>query len=149
MRREYPSHPLLGVSALVIDKGRVLLVRRASDPGKGLWSLPGGLVEVGESLKDAVLRELKEESGIVGDVKRLLDVGEYIERDERGSVRYHYVLLVFLVEPRGGTPRPASDVLEVAYVTLDEALNMPLTKTTRKVLSALRSSRGPLEHQPK
>jgi len=144
MGREYPVHPLVGVSALVLKDGKVLLVKRGMEPGKGLWSLPGGLVEVGERLEEAVLRELKEETGVDGEVKGLFDVEEYIERDERGRVKYHYILLVFLVEPKGGVVRPASDVLDAKYATVSDALKTPLTRTTRRVLEKL-SSAGHLD----
>lgn len=142
MGREYPSHPLVGVGAVVVDGGRVLLVKRATEPGKGKWSIPGGLVEVGEAPEEAVVRELKEEAGIDGEVIGLFGVYNYVERDSSGRVRYHFVILDYLVRYIGGVAKASSDAAELGFYTIDEALRLDLTETSRELLMALKAS-GP------
>ncbi len=108
--REYPDHPILGVGAIIIDGDRVLLVRRAKEPLKGQWSIPGGAVEVGEALLEALAREIREETGLEVRPRRVLEVFDRILRDPDGRVRYHYVLVDYLCERAGGEARAASDV---------------------------------------
>jgi ADP-ribose pyrophosphatase YjhB (NUDIX family) len=98
-RREYPDHPFVGVGALVHRDGKVLLVRRAKEPNKGKWIIPGGLVELGEPLEEAVLREVKEELGIDAKVEVMLDLASEVVLDENRRVKYHYVLIDYLVSP--------------------------------------------------
>src|SRR5437879_3655006 len=98
-RREYPDHPFVGVGALIHRDGKVLLVRRAKEPNKGKWIIPGGLVELGEPLEEAVLREVKEELGIDGKVEVMLDLASEVVLDENRRVKYHYVLIDYLVSP--------------------------------------------------
>ena len=141
MPREYPEYPIVGVGAVVLRDNKILLVKRGYPPGKGKWSIPGGVPEVGESLKDAVLRELYEETGIEGRVKGVVFVGEYIERDENGRVRYHYVLVDFLVEPVGGRLRASTDAVDVGFFELSEALKLELTSSTRKLVEKLSRSK--------
>ena len=135
--REYPKYAIVGVGAIVLDEDRILLVKRGSEPGKGLWSIPGGVVEAGESLRSAVLRELKEETGIEGTVEGLYDIFEVVIPDSEGRVQYHYVILDFLVKPLSRSITPGSDVDEARWIRLDEALSMNLTKTTRKLIKRL------------
>ena len=115
MQREFPTSPLVGVGAVVVDRGRVLLVRRGTEPLRGQWSLPGGLVEVGEALTDAIVREVKEETGL--DVKpvELIELIDRIHRDD-GRVRYHYVIADYLCLVAGGQLRAASDADDVRWV---------------------------------
>jgi 8-oxo-dGTP diphosphatase len=127
--------PKVAVAALAVKDGKILLVKRKYPPGAGKWSLPGGHVELGERLEEAVLRELKEETGVDGVVKGFLAPVEYIEQDG-GQVRYHFVILVYLVEATG-EPRAGGDAAEAAFVPLEEALKMDLTKTTLEVLQKL------------
>src|SRR3989344_7448935 len=109
-RREYPERPMVGVGGVVIRDTRVLLVQRASEPLAGQWSLPGGAVELGETLEEAVVRELKEETGLTVRLVKLVEAFERIIRDDSGRPRYHYVLLDYLCEPVEGSARPGSDV---------------------------------------
>src|SRR5437870_5743080 len=99
-RREYPDHPFVGVGALVHRGGKVLLVRRAKEPNKGRWIIPGGLVELGEKLEQAVLREVKEELGFDASIDLMLDVASEVALDDEERVKYHYVLIDFLVSPK-------------------------------------------------
>ncbi len=138
MALKYPGKPEVGVGALVISGDTILLVKRANPPGAGKWSLPGGHLRLGETIYEAALRELEEETGIYGAPMGTIGVGELIERDERG-IEYHYVLIDILVEPYGGldSARPSSDALDVAIVKLGEALDLELTNTTRRLLERL------------
>ena len=117
MRREYPEAPIVGVGAVVIDGTKVLLVRRGNEPLKGEWSLPGGALEVGETLQQGVVREVFEETGVTvapAGVVEILD--RIVEDEESGRVRYHYVLIDFVCRVTGGTPRVGSDADEVLWV---------------------------------
>ena len=115
MQREFPSSPLVGVGGVVVDRGRVLLVRRGTEPLRGHWSLPGGLVEVGEALSDALVREVREETGLTVRVVELIELLDRIHR-EGDRVRYHYVIADYLCVVEGGEPRAASDADEVRWV---------------------------------
>ena len=138
MSRRYPKHPLVGVGAVILVEDKVLLVRRAAPPGRGKWSIPGGLIEVGESLGDAAIRELYEETGIRAKPVGVIDVEEYIERDPEGEVVYHYVIIDVLVEPVGRLePRAQSDALEVGLFSISDALELELTSSTRRFLGKL------------
>ena len=133
--REYPSFPKVGVGGLVIDKDKLLLIKRAYEPSSGLWSIPGGLLEVGEELEEAVAREIEEETGIKVEVKELLGVFNFVIRDEAGKVKYHYVLIDFLAKPVGGKLRPSRETLDVRWVSLKDIEKYSLTRTTRRLIS--------------
>ncbi len=134
MGREYPAHPLVGVGAVVLRGNSILLVKRGAPPGKGRWSVPGGLVEVGEAPEEAAVRELAEETGLRGVARGLFGVYQYVERDEAGRVRYHFLLLDYLVDIEGGDLKPSTDADDAAFVPLTRALEMDLTETTRQLI---------------
>jgi mutator protein MutT len=115
MKREFPSAPLVGVGAVIVDEGRVLLVRRGTEPLKGHWSLPGGLVELGEGLLSAVVREVREETGLVVEPVELVELLDRIHR-EADRVRYHYVIADYLCRVTGGKLQAASDADAVRWV---------------------------------
>jgi len=115
MQREFPSAPLMGVGAVVVMEGRVLLVRRGNEPLKGHWSLPGGLLELGESLTDGVVREVREETGLTVEPVELIELLDRIYR-EGERVRYHYVIADYLCRVAGGALRAASDADAVRWV---------------------------------
>src|SRR5271155_1543557 len=102
MKREYPDNPLVGVGAVIVQKNRVLLIRRATPPLLGEWSLPGGVLECGETLREAVAREAHEETGLVVETGEMLGVYERVIRNDEGRVRYHFVLIDFLCRAIGG-----------------------------------------------
>ena len=115
MKREYPEHPIVGVGGVVVHRRRVLLIRRGREPLKGQWSIPGGMLELGEKLPAAAQRELKEETGL--DVEPLEVLGVFDRIVRKGSrVRYHYVIVDYACRLKGGRLAPASDVLEARWV---------------------------------
>lgn len=138
MGKEYPKMPIVAVGALILQDHNILLVKRKNEPGKGRWSIPGGTVELGESLKDAVVREVYEETGLVVEVYELLDIIEVIRKDNDGNIVFHYVILDYLAKPAGGTLRAASDASDVIWVTVDEAMNMEITESLRAMLHKLK-----------
>jgi ADP-ribose pyrophosphatase YjhB (NUDIX family) len=115
MQREYPETPLVGIGAVVVDAGRVLLVRRGTEPLKGEWSLPGGLLEVGESLTAGIIREVREETGLIVEPIELIELLDRIHRVD-GRVRYHYVIADYLCRVTGGELLAASDADAVRWV---------------------------------
>lgn len=114
MRREFPEVPRVGVGAVIVQSGRALLIRRGSEPMIGRWSIPGGLVEVGESLTDAVIRECQEETGLEVEPIVLVELLDRIHR-EQTRVRYHYVVADYLCRVTGGQPRAGSDAAAVYW----------------------------------
>jgi 8-oxo-dGTP diphosphatase len=144
--REYPERPLVGVGGVVIDQGRALLIRRASEPLKGEWSIPGGLLELGETLKDGVARELLEETGLSVHVGELIEVFERIvySQTEFGAnesaphpeskPRYHYVIADYLCDRISGEPAAASDVTDLEFAREDDLGRFRLTATALRVL---------------
>ena len=150
--REYPERPVVGVGGVIIDSGRALLIRRGSEPLRGEWSIPGGTLELGESLKEGVARELREETGLDVRVLDLIEVFDRIFLDEslqpsgsKPQPRYHFVIVDFLCERIGGEPRAGSDVTDVAFATEDELGKFHLTETATRILKkafAMAHARG-------
>ena len=140
MGREYPDNPLVGVGAVIIEGDRVLLIRRGQPPLLGEWSLPGGVLECGETLREAVAREAREETGLLVETGEMLGVYERVIRDDEKRVRYHYVLIDFLCRAIGGDLKAGSDAADVRWFTRDEipALNLAYdaNDVVRKGLSA-------------
>ncbi|HEY1502260.1 MAG TPA: NUDIX hydrolase [Acidobacteriaceae bacterium] len=141
MRREYPEAPIAGVGAVIIRDGpdahkQVLLIRRAQEPLQGQWSLPGGAVELGESLEDAIRREVLEETGLVVETVDTVQAFDRISRDPEGRIRYHYVLIDFLCYIVGGSLTCATDALDGRWATADQLDGLtPLTvEVIRKAL---------------
>lgn len=143
MQRTYPDRPIVGVGAVLIDGDRALVVRRATEPLKGQWSIPGGMLEVGEKLRDGVAREVLEETGLVVEVGEVLDVFDSIFPDAEGRTQYHYVLIDFLCRPTGGTLRASSDVSDAKWVSDGEIDSLGMKELTvgviRKALRQLTS----------
>jgi len=140
--------PIVGVGALILKSGKLLLVKRGAKPGQGRWSIPGGLVELGEQVRDAIVREVKEECGLDIKAERLMDVFDSITRDEKGSIQYQFVVVNFLARIEGGILKNGDDVLEAKWVPINEVEKYNLTNSFRaffqkhlKELEQLSSSR--------
>ena len=140
--REYPERPMVGVGGVVISNGRTLLIRRGGPPLEGRWSIPGGMLEVGETLVEGVRRELGEETGIEVRVGDLIEVFERINVDGDGKTRYHFVVVDYLCEAVSGEARAGSDVIDVAWATPSELEKYSLPETaTRVILKAFEMAR--------
>ena len=130
MSRQYPPHPLLGVGAIIFDGDTVLLVERGGDPLKGWWSIPGGLVETGERLEDALRREVREETGLAVEILSRFDIFERIIRDAEDRAQYHYVLVDYICRVTGGAPEPGDDVSRVEWVPCARLRDYKVTSGT-------------------
>ena len=136
MQREYPSSPLVGVGAVVIRDRRVLLVKRGQAPLRGEWSIPGGRLELGETVRQAVCREVLEETGLTVEVIDLLGVFDRIVPDDAERVRYHYILVDFLCRVISGTMQPGSDAGDARWFTLGEITEVGLREDTLAVIKS-------------
>ena len=134
MKRDYPDRPIVGVGGVVVDGRRALIVRRATEPLKGEWSIPGGVLELGEKLRGGVEREVLEETGLVVQAGEVLDVFDSIFGDDDGKTRYHFVLIDYLCTVQSGEAVAGSDVSEVRWVTLEELAAVPLREVTAEVI---------------
>ena len=142
-RRQYPDRPFVGVGAVIVHDGKVVLIKRRYEPLAGEWSLPGGAVEVGETLEDCVLREMREETGLEIEVGPVIEVFDRISRDADGRIRYHYVLIDYLCWPVGGYLAAGSDVDEAVFVEPGALSDYALTaKATAVIERALEMARA-------
>ncbi len=140
MSREYPKRPIFGVGAVVFKSNEVLLIKRGLPPGKGEWSLPGGAVELGERAKEALVREVREETGLEVEVEKLVTVVDIVDRDGEGAVRHHYAVADYRCSPRGGTLNAGGDAAEARFVPLKDLEKYRLTpKAAEVILKAWKS----------
>lgn len=135
MTREFPEHPLVGVGSIIIEGDRVVLVKRAHPPIQGHWSIPGGVLEVGEMVREAAIREAREETGLIVEPGELLGVFDRILRDPDHRVQYHYVLIDFLCRQVGGELQAASDAAEARWFTREELPTLNLAQDTLEVVT--------------
>jgi 8-oxo-dGTP diphosphatase len=133
--REYPSRPLVGVGAIIIDESRVVLVRRAKEPSKGKWSIPGGLTRLGETLVHSVIREAAEETGLSVNVGPLVELVERVFHDKDGRIQFHYVIADYKCMADGGELKAGSDAMEVCWAPRDALDNFALPKITLEVIN--------------
>jgi len=133
MKREYPDRPIVGVGGVVIHRGRALLIRRGCEPLKGQWSIPGGMLELGEELAEGVRRELKEETGLDVEPLQIVAAFDRITR-EAERVKYHYVIVDYVCRRKGGKLKPASDVTDARWVRREEMPQYNLTDMATKVI---------------
>ena len=134
MKRDYPERPIVGVGAVIIDGGRALVVRRATEPLKGEWSIPGGVLELGETLRAGAAREALEETGVTVEVGEVLEVFDRIIPDAEGKTRYHYVLVDFLCRKLSGEARAGSDVSEARWITAAELETFAIADSAANVI---------------
>jgi 8-oxo-dGTP diphosphatase len=133
-KKEYPDFPRIGVGAVVIKDDKVLLVKRGIPPSKGLWAIPGGNMKLGETLKETAEREILEETGISIEAGDPIYAFDFMERDDEGSLRFHYVVVDLLAEYREGEPQGADDALEARWLSWDELQPLPVSKNTLALL---------------
>jgi len=132
--RRYPSRPMVGVGAIILERDRVLMAQRGKQPLKGWWSLPGGLLEIGEALTDGLRREVREETGLEVRPLGVLEVFERIMRDAAGAPEYHYVLIDYICRAAGGTLCAGDDVCAVEWVRRRDLARLPITEGTPAVI---------------
>jgi 8-oxo-dGTP diphosphatase len=131
LSRLYPNRPIVGVGVIIVREGKILLERRKNEPGRGKWSIPGGIVELGESLEQTVMRETWEETGLSVSDPEPVDVINQVTLDENGKVKYHFVIVDYFVKLKSGTPKAASDAAELEWVAFEEVEKRDLTKSFR------------------
>jgi len=134
MKREYPDSPLVGIGAIIVEAGRVVLVKRGHPPQLGEWSIPGGVLEVGETVREAARREALEETGLTVEPLELLGVFDRLLHDEQGRVKYHYVLIDFLCRRLSGELCAAGDAAECRWFTAAETDRLALLPDTAEVI---------------
>ena len=131
---EYPDSPQIAVGAIVIRDNKILLVKRSLPPGKGLWAIPGGRVELGETLQKAAEREVREETGVTVRAGNPVYTFDLLEQDDAGRIRYHYVIVDLVADHVSGEPNPGDDACEARWVTLKELDELRVSQSTREVL---------------
>lgn len=142
MKRLYPDQPVVGVGAVVVNEGKIVLIKRGNEPSKGKWTIPGGIVELAESPEVAVVREAKEETDLEVAHPTLLDVVSNVDFDEIGKVKYHYIIIDYLVYVLNGKAKALSDAEELRWVPFDEVEAYNLTASFRLFF---RNNRAKLE----
>jgi ADP-ribose pyrophosphatase len=133
-QNDYPTHPRVAVGAVVFKDGCVLLVRRGQPPGQDLWAIPGGSVEIGETLQEAAEREILEETGVKIRAAKPIHTFDVIDRDAAENVRFHYVIVDLVADYVLGEPSPGDDALEARWVSSGELHNIEVSTTTLKLL---------------
>jgi 8-oxo-dGTP diphosphatase len=134
MIREYPDRPLVGVGAIIVEEGRVVLIKRGHPPLLGEWSIPGGMLELSETVREAAVREAQEETGLIVEATELLGVFDRIVRDDDGRTLYHYVLIDFLCHRISGELKASGDADDARWFTREEVSKLPLPKDTAEVI---------------
>jgi 8-oxo-dGTP diphosphatase len=131
MKRIYPDQPIVGIGIVIVHECKIALIKRGNEPSKGKWTIPGGLVELGESVEAAVVREAKEETCLDVEDPQLIDVVGNVDHDEKGKVKYHYIIIDYLVHVTRGNIQAASDAKELRWVPFDEVESYNLTTSFR------------------
>src|SRR5215469_1108034 len=132
--REYPERPIVAVGGVVIHDSRVLLIRRGQPPLEGRWSIPGGILEIGERIAEGIERELREETGVRVRVLDLIEIYEKVLRDKQNEAKYHFVILDYACEFVEGTARAGGDVTEAAWVREEQLDSLALTTAAKRVI---------------
>ena len=136
-KNAYPETPKVGVGAIVLHDGKILLVKRGIAPGKGLWAIPGGTLHLGETLKECAARELLEETGITAAIGDCIYVFDLIERDEAGKIRFHFIVVDFAALYVSGEARGADDADEAGWFAPEELALVPVSGNTMKALQSI------------
>ena len=133
-KNDYPDHPRVAVGAVVFKEDRILLVRRGQPPAEDSWAIPGGSVDIGETLQQAAEREIKEETGIRIRASKPIYTFDVIERDESGGIRFHYVIVDLSADYVSGEPSAGDDAVEARWISAEEIKTLPVNKTTLTLL---------------
>ena len=131
MSRVYPKLPIAGVGVILVCEGRILLAKRKNEPGKDKWSVPGGIVELGETLEQTVVREAREETGLIVEEPEPIDVISQVTLDENSKIKYHFIIIDYFVRFKNAAAEAGSDVGELEWVALDQVEKKDLTKSFR------------------
>ena len=131
MKRLYPDQPVVGVGAVIVKECKIALIKRGNEPSKGKWTIPGGLVELAESPEQAVIREAKEETGLDVETPTLIDAVSNVDFDDKGKVKYHYVIIDYFVHVKMGIGQASSDAVELRWVPFGEVEKYDLTAAFR------------------
>lgn len=137
-RRLYPERPIVGVGIFIQEKDRYLLIKRAAEPDAGLWSIPGGLVEVGEKTSEAAIREALEETCLNVEIQERIDVIDKIVYDDEGKVKYHFIIIDYLAKPIGGVMCARDDALDARWVTKEQFKDYHITPTLIDLLQKMK-----------
>jgi 8-oxo-dGTP diphosphatase len=137
MRREYPEAPIVAVGVIIRQGKHIALIRRDKEPSKGLWTFPGGAVELGETVRDAARREALEETGLEVELGEVAIVVDHVVPDGGGRIRYHYTIIDFLASPMGGSLAPGSDVSETCWASLEDLDRLEMTMKAKEVAREL------------
>ncbi|MCX5854565.1 MAG: NUDIX hydrolase [Deltaproteobacteria bacterium] len=137
-KREYPDQPIVGVGAVVLKDGKVLLVKRGIAPSKGLWAIPGGSLKLGETLQEGAEREILEETGVVVKAGKPFYSFDFFERDDDGRIRFHYVVVDMMADYISGDVQGADDALEARWVSPEELNDLVVSKNTLNILESMR-----------
>jgi 8-oxo-dGTP diphosphatase len=148
MRREYPEAPIIAVGAIILEGSQIVLVQRGKEPSPGLWTFPGGAIELGEPIREAVRREVLEETGLVVDVGEVFTVIDNVVPGAQGRPRYHYVIVDFLARRRGGTLQAGSDVDGACWASLADLDRLEMTEKAGQIARQLLGGRPGLELDP-
>jgi len=140
MKREYPDAPIIAVGAIIHDGARIVVIRRDREPAKGRWTFPGGGIELGETVRDALRREALEETGLEVEAGQLAAIVDRILPDNAGRIQYHYVILDFLARPVAGVLRPGDDASDVRWVGLSELDQLDMTEQAKEIARKLLST---------
>ena len=135
-KREYPDRPVVGIGAVVIRDGKVLLIRRGVAPGRGLWAVPGGSLELGETLQQGAEREILEETGITIRAREPVCAFDFFEMDPDGRIRFHFVIVDLAADYIRGDVKGADDALEARWLAPGDLDHLPVSKNTLKLLQA-------------
>jgi mutator protein MutT len=131
LSRVYPKLPIVGVGVILVCEGRILLAKRKNEPGKDKWSVPGGIVELGETLEQTVVREAREETGLIVEEPEPIDVISQVTLDENSKIKYHFIIIDYFVRFKNAAAEAGSDVGELEWVALDQVEKKDLTKSFR------------------